>query len=109
MQKYNLRIPLIGLLGAILLLAGCGPKQRAAEGLLDSPATHYNQGMRKFEAGDLSTAEKEFQEAILLDKKYAPAHAGLSLVYVEMASNIEDPKSKIRKESEKRFSLFLND
>ncbi|MFH1735517.1 MAG: S-layer homology domain-containing protein, partial [bacterium] len=98
MHKYIPKITLISFLGLILLLAGCGPKQRAAEGLLDSPATHYNQGMRKFEAGDLTTAEKEFQEALLLDKKYAPAHAGLSLVYAEMASDIKDAKSKVRKE-----------
>lgn len=98
MNKIKNILGFVGLAGFVLLLAGCGPKQRAAEGLMDSPATHYNQGMRKFEEGDLTTAEKEFQEALLLDRKYAPAHAGLSLVYAQMAADIKDPKSKSRKE-----------
>lgn len=82
---------------ALLIFSGCGPKQRAAEGLLDTPESHYNQGMRKLEQGELDAAQKQFEDALLLDAKYAPAHAGLSLVYAERASEIADPKSKERK------------
>ena len=90
-------IAFILLITALLICSGCGPKQRAAEGLLDTPESHYNQGMRKFEQGDFDDAQAQFEDALLLDAKYAPAHAGLSLVYAEHASQITDPKSKERK------------
>lgn len=83
---------------ALLTLTGCGPKQRVAEGLLDTPESHYNQGMRKFEADDLDAAQAEFEDALHLDAKYTPAYAGLALVLVTRGSEISDPKSKERKE-----------
>jgi Tfp pilus assembly protein PilF len=89
-------LPLI-ILGVVFLLAGCGPKQRAAEGLLDSPESHTNQGMRKLDEGRLDEAQAQFQDAIHLNAKYAPAWAGLSLVSSAQGSSHNDPQSKERK------------
>lgn len=99
-MKGKLLIGIIVIIVAALTLAlvGCGPKQRAAEGLLDTPESHYNQGMRKFDQGDLDAAQAQFEDALNLQAKYAPAHAGLSLVYATHASRIMDPKSKERKD-----------
>lgn len=94
---------------ALLSLTGCGPKQRAAEGLLDTPESHFNQGMRKFEASDLDAAQAQFEDALLLDAKYAPAHAGLALALVTRGSKISDPKSKERKEYLKDADKHLDE
>jgi hypothetical protein len=85
------------ILGVMLLLAGCGPKQRLSEGQMDTPESHYNQGMRKLDAGDLEEAQSQFQDAIHLDAKYAPAWAGLSLVSATRGAAIPDTDSKDRK------------
>lgn len=98
MYKKVTMFTLFPLLAVTLLFNGCGPKQRAAEGLLDTPESHYNQGMRKFEAGDLDAAQARFEDALLLDAKYAPAHAGISLVFATRGAAILDQKSKERKE-----------
>ncbi len=90
-------LTIVALLAAVIL-TGCGPKQRAAEGLLDTPESHYNQGMRKLDSGDLESAEAQFTDAINLNAKYAPAYAGLSLVYATKGANISDSKSKERKQ-----------
>ncbi len=99
----------ITFIAAVFCINGCGPKQRAAEGLLDTPESHYNQGIRKFDAGDLDAAEARFKDALLLDKDFAPAHAGLSMVYAALGSEIKDPKSKIRKEYFKSAEDHLGD
>ncbi len=83
---------------SLLSNSGCGPKQRTKEGLLDTPESHYNQGMRKFESGNIDEAEAQFSDAISLNSKYAPAYAGLSLVNAVKGSEIADVKSKERKQ-----------
>ncbi len=97
MYRTILIFTMILTIASSMIFTGCGPKQRAAEGLLDTPESHFNQGMRKFEAGDLDAAEAQFNDALLLDKKFAPAHAGLSLIFASRAAEITDPKSKARK------------
>jgi tetratricopeptide (TPR) repeat protein len=91
-------ITFLALAASIVVMAGCGPKQRAAEGLLDTPESHYNQGLRKFNIGDLNAAQDRFEDGLFLDKDYAPAHAGLALVYASQGAKITDPKSTDRKE-----------
>lgn len=88
----------VSLIAAFFALSGCGPKQRVAEGLLDTPQSHYNQGMRKLDEGNWDAAQAQFEDALNLDHKYAPAHAGLCLVDAYCAAAIQDPKSKERKE-----------
>lgn len=63
----------------LLLLAACGPKRQAA-GLLDDPRTHARRGTRYYDAGENERARKEFTLALELDKKYAPALAGLGML-----------------------------
>jgi len=82
---------------AMLAISGCGPKQRAAEGLLDTPETHYNQGMRKLDEGDLEAAQTQFEDAIHLNAKYAPAYAGICLTDAMRGAKIADAKSKEKK------------
>jgi tetratricopeptide (TPR) repeat protein len=86
----------------IFAIWGCGPKQRAAEGLLDTPESHYNQGMRKLDQGALDEAQAQFEDAIKLKAKYGPAYAGLALVNAYRGAAILDLKSKDR---EKYFEL----
>mgnify|MGYP005834473957 CR=1 FL=1 len=83
---------------SLLIVSGCGPKQRAKEGLLDTPESHYNQGMRKFESDNIDEAEAQFSDAISLNAKYAPAYAGLSLVNAAKGAEIADAKSKERRQ-----------
>lgn len=62
-----------------LLLTACGPKRKAA-GLMDDPRTHTERGKQYYDAGQLDRADEEFVLALELDKKYAPAIAGQSMV-----------------------------
>jgi hypothetical protein len=82
------------ILGVMIILAGCGPKQRLSEGLMDTPEVHYNQGMR---TQNMNEAQNEFQEALKLNAKFAPAWAGLSLISATRGAFISDPDSKERK------------
>jgi len=93
---------------AAYFLAGCGPKPRSAQGLLDTPESHYHQGMRKLEAGDLEAAQSQFDDALHLDAKYAPAWAGLSLVHATRAAEIPDRKSEARKDAVKAAEKALD-
>ncbi len=106
-RKTGWIVILTAFVGAALF-AGCGPKQRLAEGLLDTPEAHTNQGMRKYEEGNLDAAQSEFEEALSLDAKYAPAHAGLSLVFASRAVSIDDSKSKERKNYIKQGEKHLD-
>ncbi len=61
-----------------VLISGCS-KNRMAEGHMDTPETHYRQGMRYWNDGDYARAEEHFKLAESLDKDFAPAVAGLAL------------------------------
>lgn len=101
-------ISIIAISAVLAVVTGCGPKQRVAEGLLDTPEAHTNQGMRKFDQGNLDAAQSQLEDALRLDSKYAPAYAGLSLVYATRAAEITDPKSKERKKYLKQAEKHLN-
>jgi Tfp pilus assembly protein PilF len=64
---------------ALVFAVGCAPKARKAGGQMDDPPTHYKQGMKYWDAGEIQKAEEEFNLAKSLDAKYGPAYAGLSL------------------------------
>ncbi|MFH0881556.1 MAG: S-layer homology domain-containing protein [bacterium] len=64
----------------IFLVAGCGPKPRTSESVLDNPEFHVSQGMKLLQRGDLNDAELSFQKALELDNRYTPAISGLALV-----------------------------
>ena len=63
----------------MIILAGCAPKARKAGGYMDTPQTHYKEGMKYVNDENVNKAEEEFTLALSLDAKYAPAYAGLAL------------------------------
>lgn len=70
-------LPILAILP--LLFTACGQKRKAA-GLMDDPRTHTERGKQYYDAGSLDRADDEFKLALELDKKYAPALAGQSMV-----------------------------
>ncbi|MCX6639849.1 MAG: hypothetical protein NTW14_05120 [bacterium] len=108
MPKQITVLAILAILIGLAALTGCGPKQRAAEGLLDTPEAHYNQGMRKMDSGDLDAAQAQFEDAIKLKAKYSPAYAGLALVNAYRGAAILDQKSKDREKFFKTGEEFLD-
>lgn len=70
----------MGLIAAVLLIGGCAPIARMPITTLGTPEHHAYSGMRLLEKGKLMDAEREFELAMELDPKYAPAYRGLGLV-----------------------------
>lgn len=81
----------VGLIGCAMMV-GCAPKARKAGGVMDDPPTHYKQGMKYWDMGEVSKAEEEFNLAKSLDVKYAPAWSGLALVRAAKAQKAADVK-----------------
>jgi tetratricopeptide (TPR) repeat protein len=78
---------------ALVLLSGCA-KTRKAGGHMDTPETHYKQGMKYWDAGEYAKAEEEFKLATSLDPKFAPAVSGLALTTAKKAQNAADTKAE---------------
>lgn len=79
--KISLKsIALFALSLALVFAVGCAPKARKAGGYMDTPQSHYKEGMKYYHDAKYDKAEEEFNLATSLDAKYAPAYAGLSLV-----------------------------
>jgi hypothetical protein len=76
-RNYRL-ICIVSLLAAFALVTGCA-KTRKAGGQMDTPETHYKQGMKYWDANEWTKAQEEFKLAESLDPKFAPAVAGLAL------------------------------
>ena len=55
---------------------------------MDSPEYHTKAGMRHIELGEYQRSLTSFDRAIALDKKFAPAHAGMGIAY----ANLKDKK-----------------
>ncbi|MFP4014731.1 MAG: tetratricopeptide repeat protein [Chitinispirillaceae bacterium] len=85
-------------LSAAVIFSGCAPKARKAGGHMDSPETHFKQGMKYWDQGKATKAEEEFKLAQSLDHKYAPAYSGLALTTAQQAKEAETIK-----ETEKGF------
>jgi tetratricopeptide (TPR) repeat protein len=77
-----------------IALSGCGVKARKAGGYMDTPEAHYKQGMKYWIQDNGKQAEEEFNLAKSLDKKYAPAFAGLALTTAKKAQQAADKKSE---------------
>ncbi|NLD99944.1 MAG: tetratricopeptide repeat protein [Fibrobacter sp.] len=89
--------------GATTLMVGCAPKARKAGGHMDDPPTHCKQGMKYWDQGKYAQAEEEFNQALSLDAKYAPAHSGIALVTAKKAQDASDKENteKLFKEAVK--------
>jgi tetratricopeptide (TPR) repeat protein len=70
----------IALCIALSLVVGCAPKARKAGGYMDTPLSHYKEGMKYYNDAKYDKAKEEFNLATSLDNKFAPAYAGLGLV-----------------------------
>lgn len=77
----------------LMLLGGCA-KTRKAGGHMDTPETHYKQGMKYWDQDQYDKAEEEFNLAKSLDPKFAPAYAGLALTTAKKAQNASDTKAE---------------
>lgn len=79
----TMKILLIVSIG-LAMLAGCsGPKERAAQSVLDTPEYHYAQGVKFLNQGQQANAEREFNEAKSLKANFAPAYEGLALINIQ--------------------------
>ncbi|KMQ52278.1 S-layer protein [Chitinispirillum alkaliphilum] len=70
-----------------------------AEGHMDTPETHYRQGMRYWNDGDYKRAEEHFKLAESLDRRFAPAVAGLALTTAknaQQASEVRESENLFR-------------
>ena len=83
-QTKNIRAtwPLFGAVLALLLLTtvGCSEGPREASGRLDTPEHHTLRGNDFLAEDEVEKAGREFDLALSLDKKFAPALAGKAVV-----------------------------
>ncbi len=77
----------------LTLLVGCA-KTRKPGGHMDTPETHYKQGMKYWDAAEYGKAEEEFNLALSLDNKFAPAYSGLALTTAKKAQDAADTKAE---------------
>jgi tetratricopeptide (TPR) repeat protein len=75
-----LRNPIALLLLALHLLSGCGPDTIFVRPALDTPTQHVQNGYNFLARGKIDAAGDEFNRAISLDDRFAPAYVGLGLV-----------------------------
>ncbi len=77
----------------LALMVGCA-KTRKAGGHMDTPETHYKQGMKYWDMDQFVKAEEEFTLAQSLDPKFAPAVAGLALTTAKRAQQAPTKESE---------------
>ena len=80
-KTHNPTIFLFTLLLAILYVPSCAVKPASD---LDSPEYHHKAGMRHIKMGKYSDAITSFERAVDLDKKFAPAYAGMAVAYANI-------------------------
>ena len=85
-QKYAL---CLGVFYLILYLPACAVKP-ASE--LDNPEYHHKAGMRHVEMRQYEEALTSFQRAVDLDKKFAPAYAGMGITHANLKNKKEAKK-----------------
>ena len=78
-----------GVFYLFLHLPGCAVKP-ASE--MDNPEYHHKAGMRHVEMKQYEDALKSFQRAVDLDKKFAPAYAGMGVAHANMNNKKEAKK-----------------
>ena len=71
---------------------------------MDNPVYHHKAGIRHLDMREYQTAITSFERAVELDKKFAPAYAGMGIAY----ANLKDKKNA-RKHAEKAQGLAKKD
>lgn len=90
-----------------MMIASCAKPPRKPEAALDTPEHHVFSGNKLLEKGDPAGAQREFELAIQLDKKYSPAYVGMGLVfgvqksYEKAFENMKRAKSLAQKPEDK--------
>ncbi|MBD3393135.1 MAG: tetratricopeptide repeat protein [Chitinivibrionales bacterium] len=92
-RSYARCLALVAVPLALSMLVGCA-KTRKPGGHMDTPETHYKQGMKYWDADEIDKAEEEFKLAISLDDKFAPGYAGLALTTAKKAQGAEDTNAE---------------
>jgi len=64
-----------------VMIISCAAPPRKPESALDTPEHHVFSGTRLLDQEDSIGAQREFELAIQLDRKYSPAYAGLGLIF----------------------------
>ncbi len=96
---------MVAMLG--MMIASCAKAPRKPEAALDTPEHHVFTGNKLLDKGDIQGAQREFELAVQLDRKYSPAYVGLGLVdahlnYFEKAyENMKKAKSLAEKPEDK--------
>jgi len=63
------------------MMTSCAKPPRKPEAALDTPEHHVFSGNKLLDKGDYPGAQREFDLALQLDRKYSPAYVGLGLVF----------------------------
>ncbi|MRR15917.1 MAG: hypothetical protein EG826_05615 [Deltaproteobacteria bacterium] len=79
-HRRNKGLLLVVFIVGILWIAGCGQAPRIPVSQLDTPEHHVFTGMRLLDQGKYADAQREFELALQLDRKYSKAYTGLGLV-----------------------------
>ena len=77
LKTFFILVPL-----AILIGCGGGQKVRKAASVVDTPEIHYDKGRAYLAENNVDQAFFEFQQAVTLNPKYAPAYEGMAWVYI---------------------------
>ena len=67
---------------AVMLIVSCGPKDRIAQGQLDTPEHHTYTGLKFLGEEKYADAQREFELAVQLDAKYSKGYTGIGLVKI---------------------------
>ncbi len=84
MNRRSILLVLMVLFTAVafgVMMTSCAKPPRKPEAALDTPEHHVFSGNKLLDKGDYAGAQREFDLAIQLDKKYSPAYVGLGLVF----------------------------
>lgn len=90
-----------------VMITSCAKPPRKPEAALDTPEHHVFSGNKLLEKGDYAGAQREFELAIQLDKKYSPAYVGMGLVFAYQKNfekayeNMKKAKSLAQKPDDK--------
>lgn len=78
--KYRNLLVFVVLITIGMFIVSCAHKPRIAVGEMDTPAHHTSVGMKFLDQGKYPDAQREFDLALQLDRKYSQAHVGAGLV-----------------------------
>lgn len=79
-----------------VMITSCAKPPRKPEAALDTPEHHVFSGNKLLEKGDYAGAQREFELALQLDRKFSPAYVGLGLVFANQ-KNFEKAYENMKK------------